>query len=217
MSRLLEIDSVQLDFGRRRILSDVYLCCRTRSVTGLVGRNGSGKSCLLQLLFGTLKGQSASVRVDGRRIEQACSNKGLIHYLPQFHWIPGRLKLATVFRDYGLRLDDFLEIFPSEQYAGRTRMSDLSGGSRRLLELWLLLRSEAQFLLLDEPFTGLAPVYVEQMKPLIAQEQEKGILITDHRYQDVLNICNDVYVMNNGCLFPVKHPSDLQRHGYLRS
>jgi len=96
----LEVDSVLLEYGARRILSDVYLKCETGKVSGLLGRNGNGKTSLMNIIFGSLIPNSKSVRVNGLAVPKAYTIPGLLAYLPQFNFIPGSLALKRVFADF---------------------------------------------------------------------------------------------------------------------
>ncbi|MBL3656282.1 ATP-binding cassette domain-containing protein [Fulvivirga sediminis] len=79
----LEIDGVSLSFSGRTILNNIYLQCQTGEIIGLLGRNGSGKSSLMKMIFGSLKGDHQSVRINGRYHEQAFSEPKTIHFMPQ--------------------------------------------------------------------------------------------------------------------------------------
>ncbi len=81
MSHKLEVDSIQLEIGLRQILTDVYLICETGSITGLLGRNGEGKTCLLNIIYGSLKASSKSIRFDNVSIYQAFKRTDLLTYL----------------------------------------------------------------------------------------------------------------------------------------
>ena len=152
MKHVLEIDGVQLNFGLRTILSDVYARCDTGKVTGLLGRNGSGKSCFMQVAFGTMQAYSRSVRCDGKPIACAYKSRKLISYLPQFYFIPARLRAGTALSGFGLSVQDFKDKFP--QYADCIfyRMDELSGGQRRMIEIYAVLKADTLFTVLDEPF-----------------------------------------------------------------
>lgn len=80
---MLELDSVQLSFADRNILSNVYLKCETGNIVGIMGRNGSGKSSILKLLFGTLRANSQSVRINGTYTNQLYRVKNAVHFVPQ--------------------------------------------------------------------------------------------------------------------------------------
>lgn len=210
MIHQLEI-SLQLSFGRKRILSDVYISCRTGSVTGLLGRNGQGKSCLMQVALGSLKAQDNGVRINNHKV-----TKGQIVYLPQNGFIPPQLSVANVCRDYALSFDGLVAWFPIFSPLRTTSIRHLSGGERRLLEVYICICADAPFILLDEPFSYLMPLHVERVKELLLQEKaHKGFLITDHQYLQVLNVCDNCYLLQNGKTWPVKSRQDLEQHGYL--
>src|SRR6201984_1016530 len=102
MSHVLEIDSVQLQFDNKKILSNIYLKCETGKITGLLGKNGQGKSCLMQIMCGSLESESKSVRFDDKTIFKAFKRPDLLLYLPQFNFIPKWLTLKRIFKDFKL-------------------------------------------------------------------------------------------------------------------
>ena len=93
----------------------------------------------------------------------------------------------------------------------------MSGGEQRILECFVILRSRTQFVLLDEPFSQIAPLHVETLQTLIRQEKmAKGILLTDHMYRHVTGIADRLYVMADGQAYPCANDEELVRRGYLR-
>lgn len=214
MKHLLEIDSVELSFGARRILSGVYLAVETGGVTAVVGRNGSGKSCLMKILCGALRADFRSMRIDGAWRERFTERE--VRYLPQQGFVPGWLTPERVMRDFGLGWEGLAEWFPLFEKLRTTKLHDVSGGERRLLESYLVLCSEAQFVLLDEPFSQIAPLHVETLKELIRQQKAmKGILLTDHLYRHVRDLADRLYLLVDGSAREVRDESDLVRYGYL--
>ena len=93
MIHTLEFDSLYLEFDLRKVLSSVYMKCETGNVVGLLGRNGSGKSCLMKIVFGSMRAEHKSIRIDGRYYPGNTPKKTLITYLPQDHFIPTFLTL----------------------------------------------------------------------------------------------------------------------------
>lgn len=211
---LLEIDSVELSFGDRRILSGVYLAVETGGVTAVLGRNGCGKSCLMKILCGSLRADFRSMRIDG--VWHTHFRADEVRYLTQQGFIPGWMSVDRVLRDFGLPWDDLLAWFPLFVDLRDTKIHSMSGGERRLLECYLILRSPAQFVMLDEPFSQVAPLHVVTLKELIRQEKaSKGILLTDHMHRHVTDIADRLYVMADGQTYLAHGPEDLVRHGYL--
>ena len=218
MTHTLTADSIQLEFGLRQILSDVYIQCRTGKITGLLGRNGQGKTCLMRAIYGDLACSSRSVRFDDTAVLRPYRRPDLVRYLPQFNFIPGSLTLKRVFTDFNLEFRELENIFPEFRPSYTSRIKDLSGGERRLINIYIISRSPSQFVLLDEPFSHLSPLQIEKVKALLTEEkQNKGILITDHLYQDILDISDRLYVLLDGRTRPAKGTEDLETFGYIHA
>ena len=212
---ILEIDSAELAFGGRSILSGVYLLAETGCVTAVLGRNGCGKSCLMKILSGALKAGFCSMRIDGKWHGRFTEKE--VRYLPQHAFIPGWLRLERVLRDFGLSREELERWFPLFVPLRGSRIGELSGGEQRILECFVILRSRTQFVLLDEPFSQIAPLHVETLQTLIRQEKmAKGILLTDHMYRHVTGIADRLYVMTDGQAYPCANDEELVRRGYLR-
>ena len=216
---VLEVDSVTLSFGQRKVLTDVYLKCEIGDIVGLVGRNGSGKSSLLKIIFGTLQGDHQSVRLNGVYTRQPFRVPNTVHYLPQNGFVMDYLTfhdLVNIFK-LSARLDRIQAVEEVSQHAHQ-KLGSLSGGVRKLMEIITVLYTPGLFALLDEPFSYLSPVLVEKIIPhLRYQSQVKGIILTDHQYENVLSVSRRAYVIVNGVLKPVENPSDLEKDGYVTS
>jgi len=216
MSHKLEVDSVQLDFNERRILSDVYLKCETGKITGLLGRNGQGKSCLMKIIYGSLNCEK-SVRFDNFPQLEAFKRPDLLLYLPQFNFAPRRLTLRRIFKDFELDFSDFEAVFPEFSKKYHSSINNLSGGQHRLIELYVIVKSKSQFAMLDEPFTHLNPVQIEKVSELLLMEKEnKGLLITDHMFRHVISICDNLYVLANGKTHLTTDIAEVETLGYAR-
>ena len=217
MSQILEADSMWLEYEGRKILQSIYLKIETGKVVGLLGRNGTGKSSLMRMVFGSLRGQNQSVRINGKHISHPYNEKNLIRYLPQHHFVPTDLKLTTLCSIYEIDLLEIGKYFPEICKYGAEKIGNLSGGNRRLVETLLILLSPVPFVLLDEPFTHLAPVTVEQLSNVIRdQKQHKGILLSDHSYQQVIDLAEEIYlIVPVGRSVYLNNPEeDLKRFGY---
>lgn len=216
MIHKLEADSIQLEFGERRILSSIYIKCETGKVTGLLGKNGEGKSCLMRIIYGSLKCEK-SVRCDNISVNQAFKKPGLLLYLPQFNFIPRSLSLKRIFKDFELDYSLFENRFPEFMPKYQSSIGNLSGGERRFLEVYVIIKSPSLFAMLDEPFTHLSPIQIEKAHELILEEKEnKGFLITDHMYKNVIDVSDNLYVLTNGKTYLTKSMSDIELHGYAR-
>lgn len=217
MNHKLEIDSIQFEFNGRKILSDIYLQCETGKITGLLGKNGEGKSCLMNIIYGSLRCEK-SVRFDNISTTQAFKQPNLLMYLPQFNFIPKTLSLQRIFQDFGLDYNKFQNTFSEFIIVDKkTSISNLSGGERRLIELYVIVKSATQFVMLDEPFTHLNPLQIEKVKELLKEEKaNKGLLITDHMYRHVVDVYDNLYVLTKGKTFFAKNIVDIETLGYAK-
>jgi len=99
----------------------------------------------------------------------------------------------------------------------KRKFSDLSGGEKRILEVLLVLEANTKFTILDEPFSHIMPVHIQLVKDRIqALSAKKGILITDHQYQNVVEIADALFLLHNGVLKTVESEEDLRFNGYIR-
>lgn len=213
----LYIDSVQHAFGNRALLTDVFLQCSKGEIIGLLGRNGSGKSTLMRIIFGSLKADFKFVRVGDQVIKNLSENNGLIGYLPQDQFLPPELRIEKIINLFcsANKAEEMKALDLVKPHLSATSRS-LSGGERRTIELLLFLHSDFPFLLLDEPFNGLSPVQVERISLLINQlGKQKGIILSDHYYEQVLAIATRVVLLRDGALKTVSGSGDLMVHGYL--
>jgi ABC-type multidrug transport system ATPase subunit len=218
MKHQMEADSIQLEFGSRSILSDIHIRCETGTITGLLGRNGEGKSCLMRILYGDLPATGRSVRFDGLFVAEPYRRPDLLLFLPQFNFIPGSLTLPRVLNDFQLEFRDLESSFPEFSRLWRYRIRELSGGERRLIHLYLIIRSPSRFALLDEPFTHLMPMQIEKVKEMLLREKEnKGLLITDHLFREVTAVSDRLYILVDGKTFLTRSGQDIETLGYARA
>lgn len=216
MTHTLEADSIQLEFEGRKILSSIYLKCETGKITGLLGRNGQGKTCLMKIIYGSLKCDK-SVRFDNRAQIEAFKRPDLLLYLPQFNFIPKHLSLKRIFKDFELDYSTFEQRFPEFATRYKCSIGSLSGGEHRLVELYIIVTSPSYFAMLDEPFTHLNPIQIEKVKKLLLEgKQKKGLLVTDHMYRHIVDICDNLYVLTDGKTHFTKSLQDIEVLGYAR-
>lgn len=216
MAHTLEADSIQLEFNGRKILSSVYIRCEVGKITGLLGKNGQGKSCLMKAVYGSFDCQK-SVRFDNSVLFSKYSPPEFLQFLPQFNFIPKSLSIRRIFKDYNLPLPAFLDIFPQFALKLDLPVKHISGGDQRLVEIYVIVKSNARFAMLDEPFTHLSPLQIEKVKSLLVQEKEnKGFLITDHMFRDVIDISDSIYVLSNGKTHLTQGMDDIAALGYAK-
>lgn len=217
MMHILEADGILFEIGDRRILGDIYFKCETGKITGILGRNGQGKTCLMNIVYGNLNPLSKSIRFDNISIVHAFKRPDLLTYLPQFNFMPSSLLLKRVFADYSVDYNMFGELFPEFKRKYNAKIKNLSGGERRLVEVYVVIKSQSKFSMLDEPFSQLMPLQIEKIMEILRNEKRrKGFLITDHMYQQVSNVCDSLYVLANGKTHLTKSLHDVEGLGYVR-
>ncbi|HWD89221.1 MAG TPA: ABC transporter ATP-binding protein [Mucilaginibacter sp.] len=212
----LQVDSVELEFGGRKILQDIYLDCKKGEVLGLLGRNGSGKSSLLKIIFGTLTPTHKYVSIDGKVVSAGYLNNR-ISYLPQHNYLPKGIRISNLAKMLVAPVywDEFsaYNIYKDHR---QKNADQLSGGELRQLEMLMVLYGRADFVLLDEPFTHVTPVQADHFKTVIKQvAKDKGVIVTDHQYDNVLQVSGRIILLTNGCTKPVTGVNDLVTYNYL--
>ena len=216
MKHILEVDSIQLSFGERKILSDVYIKCETGRITGLLGRNGQGKSCLMRIIHGSLPAEK-SIRFDQVSNLHAYKRPDLLMYLPQFNFIPGQLSLKRIFSDFDISFELFIKRFPDFEKFYASRISSLSGGNRRFIELYIIIKAKSCFAMLDEPFSHLSPLQVNEVIDLLKEEKRnKGFLITDHMFKHIVEVSDLLYILVDGKTHLSNKTEDIELLGYAR-
>ena len=212
----LLVDSVQLAFGQLQVLQSAFITARTGRVTGVLGRNGTGKSCLFKSIMGGIKPQNIFIRFNEERDTDYGHIGNRIKYLPQHEFIPAKMTLGEAYTLYGVDYDGLVSFDPKFHTYQRRMARELSGGEVRVAEMYMILHTEAEFCILDEPFSNIAPKYVEKMQLLIQEQKAaKGIIISDHLYEQVISVTDDLFLLRGGYTFPIKSRDDLIRHGYI--
>lgn len=212
----LTAENIFFEVDGRQIVSGGTISARKGAITGLLGRNGSGKSTMLQCIFGTRAATECDVFVNGVKVKQPHTHSGLLGYLPQRPFLPPTMTVHSALRHFGIEQDLVLAHFPALEAELHRHVHELSGGTERLLSTLLILLSHRRFSFLDEPFSHIMPLHVETLKQLIVQQrQQKGIIITDHMYKHLLPICDIIYLMKDGKTILIRNEQDLVLHGYL--
>jgi lipopolysaccharide export system ATP-binding protein len=198
-------------YGRRRVVDGISLEINRGEVVGLLGPNGAGKTTTFYMIIGLIKPNAGKVYFGEKDITKWPMFKRAllgIGYLAQEPSIFRRLtveeNLLLVLEARGVKnkkevVDELLEEF-SLTHIRKTRGQDLSGGERRRVEVARAMAGNPQFILLDEPFTGVDPIAVEELKRIINVLKSKnlGILLTDHNVRDTLSITDRSYIIYQG-------------------
>ncbi|MES2418018.1 MAG: ATP-binding cassette domain-containing protein [Bacteroidota bacterium] len=213
----LYIDSADCRYGANQVLSGVYINCKVGEIVGLLGRNGSGKSTLLKIIFGSLQPHYMHFKLEDKLTRKGYLT-GQVVYLPQGYFIPHYLKIENLINLYVHKYREQLLEIPLFNLNLKERIGELSGGNRRLVEALLIVYSDARFVLLDEPFSQLAPLVADELKMHIFKFKAiKGFIVTDHYYRQIMEVASRIVLIHNGSNYNITNEDDLRLHGYLPS
>jgi ABC-type multidrug transport system ATPase subunit len=218
---LLKVTEIKKSYGKKIILKNINLECRAGEITGIFGRNGTGKSTLLKLIFGTVKADSILIKINSESISQkAIIPSKRIGYLPQDTFLPKERKVREIIPFFFPKGDEQDKIFYSPQVSSfeKIKIGKLSLGQLRYLELLIIGNLNHQFLMLDEPFSMIEPIYKDVIKGLLLElKKTKGIILTDHYYNDVLEITDKNFVIKDSEMIKIIDKNDLVKYEYLSS
>ena len=211
---ILEARNLAKAYGKRPIVKDVSMSVKQGEIVGLLGPNGAGKTTCFYMIIGLVNQDKGSITIDNEDITalpmHGRARRGL-GYLPQEPSIFRKLSvedniLAILETQKQLnraqrkqRAEELMHEFHVSHLAKNTGMS-LSGGERRRVEIARALAANPQFILLDEPFAGVDPISVTDIKKIIRHLRDSGIgvLITDHNVRETLDICEHAYIIGEG-------------------
>ena len=210
----LEARSLRKHYRNKIAVADVSVKVTSGEIIGLLGPNGAGKTTCFYMIVGLLRADGGDIFLDDRRLTETAMHvraRAGIGYLPQeasvFRKLSAENNLRAILE---LRRDlsrskqkELLEQLLEEFHLGGVRASlgeRLSGGERRRLEIARALAMEPDFMLLDEPFAGVDPISVADIKNEIRDlaSRDIGVLITDHNVRDTLDICDRAYIVHEG-------------------
>lgn len=214
MTTKLEARHLAKSYKTRRVVEDVSLSINSGEIVGLLGPNGAGKTTCFYMIVGLVKADRGNILINGRdvtRLPMHGRARGGIGYLPQEASIFRKLSVGDNImailqtrKDLNRlgregKLESLLREFHIHHLKDSLGMS-LSGGERRRAEIARALATDPQFILLDEPFAGVDPISVNDIKQIIQHLKDKGIgvLITDHNVRETLDICDKAYIVNDG-------------------
>ncbi len=218
MSELI-VNKISKKFKETVVLSNTSLRIKTGEILGIFGRNGCGKSTLLKILFGVLPADYQEIIIDNKHFNPSSNIKSMIiSYLPQDSFLPNNLTVRDVIPMYYKDGNDQNKIFYDPRIAKfeRQRIGTLSLGERRYFEILLISRLPHKFVMLDEPFSMVEPLFQDSIKELLSElKKEKGIVITDHYYRNVLEVSDRKMIIKDGKAIEIENGIDLIENGYL--
>ena len=229
----LSVRNLSKSYKSRQVVRDVSLTVSGGEVVGLLGPNGAGKTTSFYMIVGLVPQEGGSVFLDKEDLTglpmDLRARRGL-GYLPQeasvFRKLSVEENIAAVLETMPNRTADqrarLLESLLNEFHIGHIRKNlgmSLSGGERRRVEIARALASEPRFVLLDEPFAGVDPISVGDIRRIIQHLKQLGIgvLITDHNVRETLGICDRAYIVNEGRIIAEGHPDQILDDEHVRA
>ncbi|MEO6050649.1 MAG: LPS export ABC transporter ATP-binding protein [Pyrinomonadaceae bacterium] len=227
----LSANNVQKTYGGRRVVDDVSVTVRHGEIVGLLGANGAGKTTTFYMLVGLEQTERGNIALNERDVTglpmYLRARLGL-GYLPQepsvFRKLTAEQNILAVLETLKLsrndrfaRLEKLLDEF-GVAHVRKVRGDALSGGERRRVEIARCLATKPRFILLDEPFAGIDPLAIDDIREIILylKQQGIGILITDHNVRETLDITDRAYILSEGKILRAGSPKELIEDAEVR-
>jgi lipopolysaccharide export system ATP-binding protein len=223
----LQVFNISKSFSKKIVVNEINLSMNSGETLGLLGPNGAGKTTLFYLIAGLVKPDKGKIlinKIDVTEDDISIRSKKGLTYLPQESSIFKNLTVkdnilaalenkedlnkSTIHSELSKLLDE-LSLLKLQSNKGAT----LSGGERRRVEIARALAMQPHFLLLDEPFAGIDPIAVAELKNLITQLNSKdiGVLISDHNVRETMQICKKVIILSEGKIIAEGTPKEVSK------
>jgi lipopolysaccharide export system ATP-binding protein len=224
----LKVNKIQKSYRQRDVVRGVSLTVKSGEVVGLLGPNGAGKTTIFYMIVGLISPNKGTVKLNHDDITMLPMHKRAhqgLAYLPQESSIFRKLTVEeNIMAILELRknLNEQARHEKCEHLLNELNLKairdtlgiSLSGGERRRVEIARTLALDPKFILLDEPFAGIDPISIQELKAIIQQlcQKDIGILITDHNFRDTLAICHNAYIINQGKVIAHGLPKTIIHH-----
>jgi len=228
----LKVRDLVKSYGRRAVVNRVNLAVSRGQIVGLLGPNGAGKTTTFYMIVGLIRAKEGHIFLDGRDITYEPmyirARQG-INYLSQepsvFRKLTVEQNLLAIMEIINVPVQErgtFLQSLLSELNIGhlaKQKAFSLSGGERRRLEITRSLITNPKFILLDEPFAGIDPMAINDIKQIVKGLKERGlgILISDHNVRETLDVCDLAYIINEGEIIESGTPEKIAASEVVRS
>ena len=229
---ILTAENLAKSYKSRKVVSDVSLTVNSNEIVGLLGPNGAGKTTTFYMVVGLVRQDQGKIIIDGENISllpmHNRAQRG-IGYLPQEASIFRRLTVydnlmavLEIRKDLTSqqrreKADELIEEFNIGHIRDSLGQS-LSGGERRRVEIARALAANPKFILLDEPFAGVDPISVSDIKKIITDLRNRGlgVLITDHNVRETLDVCERAYIVGEGKIIATGTPEQVMNDEHVK-
>ena len=224
---MIKVENISRSVKSKILFKNISFDLPNNKITGLLGANGAGKTSLFKALAGLSKIDNGSIRFYEKNLHSMSleerSNAGL-NYVPQENSLFDdlslqenleaviELKFKAVSEEKFKQIKDLLEVMKLTDKA-KTKSKFLSGGEKRKTEILRSILLDSKYILLDEPFTGVDPISVEEIIKILKKfKKNLGIFISDHNFRDVINVCDEIILLNQGELLLQGTPNQVKNN-----
>ena len=228
---ILKTQKISKRYGKKIILQGIDAEINLQRISGMLGPNGAGKTTLFYVLAGLLQPSEGEILLNEKNITNKTirerANLGIV-YLPQEPSIFRNLSVSDNIKsafevqkldkkELGLRTEEIIEDFDIGSIALQ-KGSELSGGQRRRVEIARSIALNPKFIMLDEPFAGIDPIAILELKKLIKKLSDKGlgILISDHNVRATMEICSEIFIISEGAIISSGTPEEVSNNKMVR-
>ena len=228
---ILKTQKISKRYGKKIILQGIDAEINLQSISGMLGPNGAGKTTLFYVLAGLLQPSEGEILLNEKNITNKTirerANLGIV-YLPQEPSIFRNLSVSDNIKsafevqkldkkELSLRTEEIIEDFDIGSIALQ-KGSELSGGQRRRVEIARSIALNPKFIMLDEPFAGIDPIAILELKKLIKKLSDKGlgILISDHNVRATMEICSEIFIISEGSIISSGTPEEVSNNEKVR-
>ena len=224
---MIKVENISRSVKSKILFKNISFDLPNNKITGLLGANGAGKTSLFKALAGLSKIDNGSIRFYEKNLHSMSleerSNAGL-NYVPQENSLFDdlslqenleaviELKFKAVSEEKFKQIKDLLEVMKLTDKA-KTKSKFLSGGEKRKTEILISMLLDSKYILLDEPFAGVDPISVEEIIKILKKfKKNLGIFISDHNFRDVINVCDEIILLNQGELLLQGTPNQVKNN-----
>lgn len=228
---MIKVENISKSVGSRLLFKNISFDLPNNKIIGLLGANGAGKTSVFKAISGLSKIDSGKIKFYDENLHlmtlEERSNAGL-NYVPQENSLFDdlslkenleaivELKFKEISSEKSKQIENLLDLMKLTDKAN-TKSKFLSGGEKRKTEILRAILLDSKFILLDEPFAGVDPISVEEIIKILKNfKKDLGIFISDHNFRDVINVCDEIILLNQGELLLQGTPNQVKNNSLAK-
>ena len=228
---MIKVENISKSIGSKLLFQNISFDLPNNKIIGLLGANGAGKTSVFKAISGLSKIDSGKIKFYDENLHlmtlEERSNAGL-NYVPQENSLFDdltlkenleaivELRFKEISSDKSKQIENLLDLMKLTDKAN-TKSKFLSGGEKRKTEILRAILLDSKFILLDEPFAGVDPISVEEIIKILKNfRKDLGIFISDHNFRDVINVCDEIILLNQGELLLQGTPNQVKNNSLAK-